>query len=67
MIRDTLRNRKEQLLRNAYLAVARDEAHVTNYLAMQVIETAGKLPDAAKPSTPAVGLPMAPAQPRNTQ
>jgi peptidyl-prolyl cis-trans isomerase SurA len=57
MIRDTLRNRKEQLLRNAYLAVARDEAHVTNYLAMQVIETAGKLPDAAKPSTPAVGLP----------
>jgi peptidyl-prolyl cis-trans isomerase SurA len=50
MIRDTLRNRKEQLLRNAYLAVARDEAHVTNYLALQVIETAGKLPDASKSS-----------------
>jgi peptidyl-prolyl cis-trans isomerase SurA len=60
MIRDTLRNRKEQLLRNAYLAVARDEAHVANYLAMQVIETAGKLPDAAKASVP-------PASPRNTQ
>jgi peptidyl-prolyl cis-trans isomerase SurA len=53
MIRDTLRNRKEQLLRNAYLAVARDEAHVTNYLALQVIETAGKLPDASKSSAPA--------------
>jgi peptidyl-prolyl cis-trans isomerase SurA len=44
-IRDTLRNRKEQLLRAAYLAIARDEAHSTNYLAQQVIETAGKLPD----------------------
>lgn len=53
MIRDTLRNRKEQLLRNAYLAVARDEAHVTNYLALQVIETAGKLPEAAKSEAPA--------------
>jgi peptidyl-prolyl cis-trans isomerase SurA len=57
MIRDTLRNRKEQLLRNAYLAVARDEAKVTNYLAQQVIETAGKLPEAAKPSLPATGVP----------
>jgi hypothetical protein len=53
------------LLRNAYLAVARDEAHVTNYLAMQVIETAGKLPDAAKPSTPVVGMPL--GQPKSTQ
>src|SRR6202140_1310982 len=44
-IRDTLRNRKEQLLRAAYLAIARDEARSTNYLAQQVIETAGKLPD----------------------
>jgi peptidyl-prolyl cis-trans isomerase SurA len=73
MIRDTLRNRKEQLLRNAYLAVARDEAHVTNFLAMQVVETAGKLPDAAKPSTvPASGgmtgtLPEQGAQPASTQ
>ena len=72
MIRDTLRNRKEQLLRNAYLAVARDEAHVTNYLAIQVVETAGKLPDAAKPTqlpagtAPAPQMP-APGQPRNTQ
>ena len=47
-IRDTLRNRKEQLLKAAYLAIARDEARTTNYLAQQVIEAAGKLPDAAK-------------------
>jgi peptidyl-prolyl cis-trans isomerase SurA len=46
-IRDTLRNRKEQLLRSAYLAIARDEARVRNYLAEQVVEAAGKLPDAA--------------------
>jgi peptidyl-prolyl cis-trans isomerase SurA len=51
-IRDTLRNRKEQLLRSAYLATARDEARVSNYLAQQVIEAAGKLPDAAKTSMP---------------
>jgi peptidyl-prolyl cis-trans isomerase SurA len=43
-IRDTLRNRKEQLLRSAYMTDARDEAHVTNYLAQQILESAGKLP-----------------------
>jgi peptidyl-prolyl cis-trans isomerase SurA len=58
-IRDTLRNRKEQLLRSAYLAVGRDQAHVTNFLAQQVVEAAGKLPDAAKSMTPA---PAKPAQ-----
>jgi peptidyl-prolyl cis-trans isomerase SurA len=51
-IRDTLRNRKEQLLKAAYLAIARDEARTTNYLAQQVIEAAGKLPDAAKTVLP---------------
>ena len=51
-IRDTLRNRKEQLLRAAYLAIARDEARTTNYLAEQVVEAAGKLPDAAKSTLP---------------
>jgi peptidyl-prolyl cis-trans isomerase SurA len=68
MVRDTLRNRKEQLLRNAYLAVARDEAKVTNYLAQQVIESAGKMPDAAKPTAPSTG-PVVPAtpSPANTQ
>ena len=52
-IRDTLRNRKEQLLRAAYLAIARDEARVRNYLAEQVVEAAGKLPEAAKTVRPA--------------
>jgi len=51
-IRDTLRNRKEQLLRAAYLAVARDEARVANYLAQQVLESSGKLPSAAKSTIP---------------
>jgi len=51
-IRDTLRSRKEQLLRSAYLAIARDDAQVTNYLAQQVIEAGGKLPEAAKTYTP---------------
>ncbi len=69
-IRDTLRDRKEQLLRAAYLAVARDEAKVTNYLAEQVVETAGKLPDAAKSTLPPVTAPAPatkPAAPANTQ
>jgi peptidyl-prolyl cis-trans isomerase SurA len=43
-IRDLLRSRKEQLLRSAYLIEVRDGAHVTNYLARQIIESAGKLP-----------------------
>ncbi|HXY00161.1 MAG TPA: peptidylprolyl isomerase [Candidatus Limnocylindrales bacterium] len=70
MIRDTLRNRKEQLLRNAYLATARDEARVVNFLAQQVIETAGKLPEAAKSTLPApTSSPTAPptSRPTNTQ
>ncbi len=44
-IRNALRTRKEQLLRSAYLTEARDEAHVTNYLAREILESAGKLPD----------------------
>jgi peptidyl-prolyl cis-trans isomerase SurA len=48
-IRDNIRNRKEQLLRAAYLAVARNDAKVTNYLAQQVIESAGKLPVVVTP------------------
>jgi peptidyl-prolyl cis-trans isomerase SurA len=52
-IRDTLRNRKEQLLRASYLAVARDDARVRNYLAEQVLESNGRLPAAAKSTLPA--------------
>lgn len=35
-IRETLRNRKEQLLRNAYLDACRNEAVVKNYFAMSI-------------------------------
>ncbi|MGB0035694.1 MAG: SurA N-terminal domain-containing protein [Candidatus Acidiferrales bacterium] len=45
-ISDMLRNRKEQVLRSAYLFEARNESHVTNYLARQIIESVGKLPAA---------------------
>jgi peptidyl-prolyl cis-trans isomerase SurA len=51
-IRDTLRSRKEQLLRAAYLATVRDDAKVMNYLARQVVESAGKLPATAKSTPP---------------
>ena len=44
-IRDMLRNRKEQLLRSAYMIDARDDSHVVNYLARQILESAGKLPN----------------------
>jgi peptidyl-prolyl cis-trans isomerase SurA len=49
-IRDNIRNRKEQLLRAAYLATARNNAKITNYLAQQVVESAGKLPVVVAPS-----------------
>jgi peptidyl-prolyl cis-trans isomerase SurA len=62
-IRDALRTRKEQLLRTAYLSQARDEAKVTNYLAQQVIESAGRLPEIAAPppgtAAPDTGAPPA--------
>ena len=35
-IRETLRTRKEQLLRNAYLDACRNEAQVVNYLALSI-------------------------------
>ena len=41
-IRETLLNRKDQLLRAAYYEVARDEAKVVNYLAMTIAQTKEK-------------------------
>jgi peptidyl-prolyl cis-trans isomerase SurA len=41
-IRDTLLNRKDQLLRSAYFEVARSSAKVVNYLALSVVDNAGK-------------------------
>jgi peptidyl-prolyl cis-trans isomerase SurA len=61
-IRDTLRTRKEQLLRTAYIASARDQAKVNNYLAQQVIESAGKLPE-----IPKIAVAQAPALPSAPQ
>lgn len=37
-IRETLQNRKDQLLRSAYVEVARNEAKVSNYLALTVVQ-----------------------------
>ncbi len=41
-IRETLLNRKDQLLKNAYYEVARDEAKVVNYLARGVVQSTGR-------------------------
>lgn len=40
-IRDQLRNRKDQLLKNAYYEVARNEARVVNYYALEITEAKG--------------------------
>lgn len=42
-ITETLRSRKEQLLRTAYLSAARSEANVTNHQARRVLDAQGKV------------------------
>jgi hypothetical protein len=37
------------LLRAAYLATARNNAKISNYLAQQIVETAGKMPVVVTP------------------
>jgi peptidyl-prolyl cis-trans isomerase SurA len=54
-VRDNIHNRKEQLLRAAYLAVARNSAKITNHLAQQVVESAGKLPVVVMPKAAGTG------------
>jgi peptidyl-prolyl cis-trans isomerase SurA len=44
-ITNTLKSRKEQLLRNAYLTAVRSDAKVVNYLARRLVETQGKPPN----------------------
>lgn len=56
-IRDNLRSRREQLLRAAYLANARNQSKIVNYLAQEVLESGGKLPVAA-PVKPAASQPQ---------
>ena len=41
-IRETLINSKDQLLRAAYYETARNGARIENYLALRVVENAGK-------------------------
>jgi peptidyl-prolyl cis-trans isomerase SurA len=41
-IRETLKNSKEELLREAYYEVARNNAKVINYMAQQIVDSAGK-------------------------
>jgi peptidyl-prolyl cis-trans isomerase SurA len=53
-IRSALKNRKEQLLRAAYLSALRNDAVVVNVLAKQIVDAGGKVPGAAAtPATPA--------------
>ena len=42
-ITNTLKTRKEQLLRTAYLSAARGEADVVNHAARRVVESQGKV------------------------
>jgi parvulin-like peptidyl-prolyl isomerase len=42
-IRETLKTRKEQLLRTAYLSAARGDADVTNHAARRIVESQGKV------------------------
>ena len=51
-ITSTLRSRKEQLLRTAYLTAVRTDAQVVNYLARRLVESQGKAPSLA-PVAPA--------------
>jgi len=50
-ISGTLRDRKEQLLRAAYLTTVRNDAKVANYMARRLVESSGQMP-AAPLSTP---------------
>jgi hypothetical protein len=43
-ITETLRARKEQLLRTAYLTAAQSDANVVNYLARRLVQAQGKMP-----------------------
>jgi peptidyl-prolyl cis-trans isomerase SurA len=56
MIKDrvtqTLRGRKEQLLRGAYLTAIRNDAQVVNYLARRIVESQGKMPPSLQPAAP---------------
>ena len=50
-ITDTLKGRREQLLRTAYLSTLRNDAEIVNHLARRVVESPGKVPSLA-PAAP---------------
>jgi peptidyl-prolyl cis-trans isomerase SurA len=49
-ITETLRGRREQLLRAAYLTVARSDADIVNYVARRVVEGRGQMPPSGAPA-----------------
>jgi peptidyl-prolyl cis-trans isomerase SurA len=51
-VTQTLRGRKEQLLRAAYLTAVRNDAQVVNYLARRIVESQGKMPPSLQPAAP---------------
>ena len=51
-ITQTLRGRREQLLRTAYVEAERNKATVVNHLARRIAESQGKLPPALAPTAP---------------
>jgi peptidyl-prolyl cis-trans isomerase SurA len=55
-VRNGLRERREQLLRSAFVTTVRDEAQVTNFLARQIVDAQGKTSSAqTTPPPPGVG------------
>lgn len=50
-IADTLKGRREQLMRTAYLAAVRNKATVVNYIAQRLVESQGAMPTLA-PAAP---------------
>ena len=48
-ISETLRGRREQLLRSAYLTAIRTDAKVVNFLARRVVEAKGATPEVQRP------------------
>ena len=52
MITNTLKGRREQLLRAAYLNALRNDANVVNHLADRIVEAQGKALPGLMPAAP---------------
>jgi peptidyl-prolyl cis-trans isomerase SurA len=63
-IREILQSRKQQVLQNAYVTMARNEARVTNYLARDIVDRAkGPAAGAASAAAPSAAPASTPAKP----